>query len=127
MVSASVLDHLREPKLGFHAVVEACRPVIVVADRLPQRVSPGETLTFDVHVVSDLRSSLHEATVTAAVRWPGGGHEWTWRGDIEADSCALVGSVSLIVPQTPGEMVLDITLDAGDVMATNRDRTTIVR
>ncbi len=127
MVSASVLDHVREPKLGFHAVVEACRPVIVVADRLPQRVSPGEDLTLDVHVVSDLRTPLEGATVTAAVRWPGGGHEWTWRGDLEADSCALVGSVSLVVPQTPGELVLDITLDAGDAMATNRDRTTIVR
>ena len=127
MVSASVLDHRRVPKIGFHAVVEACRPVIVVADRLPQRVAPGGALAVDVHVVSDLRVALEDATVTAAVRWPGGGHEWVWRGTMPADDCTLVGTLQLVVPHTPGEMVLDVTLDAGDVIATNRDRTTIVR
>src|SRR5207237_1165 len=31
-------------------VVDACRPVIVVADDLPDAVAPGATLALDVHV-----------------------------------------------------------------------------
>jgi beta-mannosidase len=127
MVSASVLDHERVPKLGFAAVVEACRPVIVVADRLPPRVTAGESLAVDVHVVSDLRRPLTNAKVTAHIGWHGGEHEWSWMGDVPADECVLVGTFSLVVPHAPGELVLDITLDADDVIATNRDRTTITR
>ena len=55
MISAAVLDHERRPKLAWTAVVEACRPVIVVCDALPDEIVPGKSLTLDVHVVSDLR------------------------------------------------------------------------
>ena len=48
-------------------------------------------------------------------------------GTMPADDCVLVGTVQLVVPHTPGEMVLDVTLDAADVVATNRDTTTVVR
>src|SRR5690606_32942568 len=34
-ITWSVLDHERRPKLGYEALRAACRPVIVVADRLP--------------------------------------------------------------------------------------------
>ncbi|HET6835485.1 MAG TPA: hypothetical protein VFH30_16585, partial [Acidimicrobiales bacterium] len=34
-VTWSVLDHERRPKLGYESLRDACRPVIVVADRLP--------------------------------------------------------------------------------------------
>lgn len=127
MVSASVLDHRRVPKIGFGAVVEACRPVIVVADRLPQRVAPGDALAVDVHVVSDRRDALVGARVTAHVGWAGGEHEWSWTGDVPADDCVLVGTLSLVVPDAPGQLVLDLALEADDVAVTNRDHTTIVR
>jgi beta-mannosidase len=39
-VTWSVLDHARGPKLGYEALCEACRPVIVVADRLPATGGP---------------------------------------------------------------------------------------
>ena len=40
-VTWSVLGHDRQPKPGFQALVEACRPVIVVAERPPALLAPG--------------------------------------------------------------------------------------
>jgi beta-mannosidase len=102
-VSWSVLDHERQPKLGFHALVEACRPVIVVADRLPAQVIPGQSLDLDVHVVSDLRHDLGEVTVTARVTWPGGNSEWQFVGDVPADDCVKVGTLRFGPPLIPVE------------------------
>ena len=64
-ITWSVLDHERGPKLGHAALREACRPVIVVADRLPATVAPGTALALDVHVVSDLRAAVDGARVSA--------------------------------------------------------------
>src|SRR5690606_7623775 len=50
-VSWAVLDHERRPKAGFLALTEACRPVIVTADRLPVDMIVGDTHAIDVHVV----------------------------------------------------------------------------
>ena len=44
--------------------------VIVVADRLPPELEPGELVALDVHVVSDLRTALAGSTVTAEITWP---------------------------------------------------------
>ncbi len=57
-VSCSVLDHERVPKAGYEALVGACAPVIVVADRLADVYAPGQTVRAAVHVVSDLRTPL---------------------------------------------------------------------
>jgi beta-mannosidase len=119
-VSWSLLDHHREAKAAYHALVEACRPVIVVADRLPAVLQPGDALGLDVHVVSDLRRELHDAEVTAHLAWPGGGHRWRWRGTIATDSVARVGMLRFVVPDVTGELSLDLALDCGDVVATNR-------
>lgn len=97
-VSFSLLGHDREPKLGYAALREACRPVIVVADRLPATVTPGAPLALDVHVVSDLRRPIDDATVTARLTWPGGSHGWRWVGDVPADGCVRVGTLQLVVP-----------------------------
>ena len=40
-VTWSVLGHDRAPKAAYDALREACRPVIVVADRLPEDVTAG--------------------------------------------------------------------------------------
>ncbi len=55
MISASVLDDERSPKLAWQAVVDACRPVVVITDPLPGIVAPGQSIGLDVHVVNDLR------------------------------------------------------------------------
>lgn len=125
MVSTSLLDHARRPKLAFQAVVEACRPVIVVADRLPESLDPGTAVALDVHVVSDVRRVLEGVECRAIARWTGGSHEWRWRGDVPPDECVRVGIIRFVVPAAPGPLSLDLCIEHGDEAATNRDETVI--
>ncbi|MET0144174.1 MAG: sugar-binding domain-containing protein [Ilumatobacteraceae bacterium] len=125
MISASVLDDQREPKLAWQAVVDACRPVVVITDPLPTVVSPGQVLALDVHVVNDLRTAVVDAQVSITCTWRGGRRQWAFRGDVDADSVALIGRVELTVPDEPGDLLLGIALtgrDAADapVQATRR-------
>ncbi|HUF32306.1 MAG TPA: hypothetical protein VMN58_03740 [Acidimicrobiales bacterium] len=123
-VSWSVLDHERRPKEAHRAMVEACRPVIVVADRPPVGVAPGDALALDVHVVSDLRRPL-TATVTATLAWDGGERTWRWEGEVAADAVARVGTVEAVVPDEPGALTLTLTLRSPDATADNRYESTI--
>lgn len=130
-VTWSVLDHHRVPKAGYHALAEACRPVIVVADRPPPLVEPGEALALDVHVVSDRRHPLEAARAEATVAWSGAQESeretWRWVGDVPADACVRVGTVQVVVPDAAGPLRVDLTLVAGDDVATNRYEARIVR
>jgi beta-mannosidase len=114
-ISFSVLDHDRRPKLAHDALRAACRPVIVVADRLPAAVAPGDTLALDVHVVSDLRVAVENVRATATAAWPGGSHTWRWRGDIDADTCERIDTLRIVVPEIDddvgGRLTLDLALE----------------
>jgi beta-mannosidase len=126
-VSWSVLGHDRRAKPSLEAVADACRPVIVVADRLPEVVPPGTPLELDVHVVNDLRTDLRDATVRATLSWPGEEVRWHWTGDAPADSVVRIGSVTAVVGGCAGtgeaaEVRLDLVLDHPDAQATNLDR-----
>jgi beta-mannosidase len=107
-VTWSVLGHDRVPKQAYEALRAACAPVIVVADRLPELLRPGQALTLDVHVVSDLRAGLDGAEVSAELRWASGSRAWRWQGDIPPDACALVGTVDIVVPDDAGPLTLDL-------------------
>ncbi len=109
-VSWSVLDHERRPKAGFAALRDACRPVIVTADRLPAEVVAGDTLAIDVHVVSDLRVPVADIEVAATLRWTGGEQRWRFGGDVSADAVVRVGTLSIEVPDQPGPLTLDLVL-----------------
>ena len=123
-VTWSVLDHERVPKAAHAALAEACRPVIVVADRPPATVAPGQALALDVHVVSDRRVDL-TGTVEVQASWDGGAHRWAFTGDVPADSCVLVGTIQLEVPDAAGELVLALTGELGEDRPTNEYRATI--
>jgi beta-mannosidase len=119
-VTWSVLDHQRAPKAGYDALVDACRPVIVVADRLPALVEPGQALALDVHAVSDLRHDVIGATVTARLQWEDGEETWRWEGDVPADACVRIGTLQFVVPDGAGRLRLDLELVGDDVTVTNR-------
>lgn len=132
-VTWSVLGHDRQPKAGFDALRDACRPVIVVADRLPHHVHPGDPVKLDIHVVSDARIAFTDMIVRAHLSWGGddadtddagsadeatpgdaaahpGAVAWSWQGDVPADSCVRVGSVAATVPDGADAVVLRLEL-----------------
>ena len=125
-MSWSVLDHERHPKLAYRAVIEACRPVIVVADRLPDAVTAGDTLALDVHVVSDLRTHARRRA-RAPPRCAGRAASTSGRGraTCRPTTCVRVGTAQFVVPDTAGELWLDLVLEHGDAVATNRYTTSI--
>ena len=124
-ITWSVLDHERRPKLGYDALREACRPVIVVADRPPPVLVAGDRLHLDIHAVSDLRVDHDPLVVAADLKWVGGSRRWSWEGELPADSVVKVGELSWEVPDEPGEVVLQLDLAGPDVEATNRYETRI--
>ena len=91
-----------------------------MSDRLPEHVHPGETIEANLHVVNDLRAPLVGAIVVARAMWEGGSREWRFQGDVDADSCAKVGTVRFAAPDTVGVVVLDLTLEHNDMAASNR-------
>ena len=125
VVSWSVLDHERVPKLGWEALKRACAPVVVIADRPPEVVAPGESLSLDVHVVNDLRHEITGAVVDVTASWSGGTRRWRFGGDVAADECVRVGSVSMEVPDTLGVLNVDLVLTAGELIQTNHYSTAV--
>lgn len=119
-VSASVLDHERNPKLAYAALRDACAPVVLIADPLAASYAPGTLVELDVHAVSDLRHDLTELVASAALRWPGGGREWRFAGDLPADSCVRIARLRARIPDDapPGELHLDLRLVADGEPAT---------
>ena len=124
-VTFSLLDADRRPKEAYDALVAACRPVIVVADRLPGHLHGDEALALDVHAVSDLRTDLVDAELRARVATPDGERHHVWRGDIPADDCIRVATMPLVVPRRDGALVIDLELRCGDVVTTNPYRAPI--
>ena len=133
-----VLDRLRRPKPGWQALMDACRPIAVVADPLPASVRGGDRLEAAVHVLNDTRGDAEGMEVRARVIGPGGAvvSEQRWQGSAPADDCVVVGRVGVEVPfRGPGELTVELTLTPGGTqpdgkphppVATNRYRTLII-
>jgi beta-mannosidase len=124
-VTCAVLDHRRSPKPGYKALAAACQSVIVVADRPPPHVHPGDQLRLEVHVVSDDRIAYGDTIVRAHLSWTEGGkeevrHVWTWRGDIPADDCVRVGALVFEVPDIDDALVIDLELEGVGVSYRSR-------
>jgi len=97
-----VLDHLRQHKPAWDALVEACRPVIVVSDPLPVMSRTGDRLELAIHVVSDLHEPIENAVVTATARIGRRTvHRQHWAGSVQADDCSLIGTFGFDVPGWP--------------------------
>lgn len=96
-VTWALLDHERRPKAAYDALVAACAPVIVVADRPAASYQPGREVNLAVHVVNDRREDL-DAEATATLTWPGGERRWQWEGHAGADSVTKIGRVRAPIP-----------------------------
>ncbi len=108
-----VLDGLRRPKPGWQALVDACRPLAVMADPLPLSVQAGERIRVAVHVVNDTRQDVDSMEVTALLTGPSGSvvSAQRWQGSAPADSCVLVGRIKAEVPpEETGTLTLELTL-----------------
>ncbi|MBO0747068.1 MAG: hypothetical protein J2O47_01890 [Acidimicrobiaceae bacterium] len=120
-ISASVLDHDRRPKLGYRALAEACAPVIIVADRPAASYRSGQRVRLAVHAISDLRTRVAAARVSAALCWPAGKRTWNFVGDMEADSCTRIGRLDVTLPEDtrPGPIRVDLELAWPDGRVSN--------
>jgi len=120
-VTWSVLDHERKPKLGYYALAAACAPVIVVADRPAEQYAPCERIELDVHVVSDRRDGVAAVRTTAAVNFPDGSvHRQAWVGDIPADACVRVGTITATSPDAIGPITIDLATSGQGIDVTNQ-------
>lgn len=121
-----VLDNERRPKPAWQAMVDACRPVIVVADPLPAVVHRGEAIELAVHAISDLRVAIADAEVRAVVRGVAADgttiseSSQAWGGTIAADECALIGHATVLAPESAAQVIVDLELTSDAVTVTNR-------
>ena len=121
-----LLDRTRRAKPALTALIDSCRPVIVVADVPPQIVTPGQTLSLAVHAVSDLRHDLGAVRVTARARLDDWVVERRWSGSLDADSVAYIATLDIKVPAKTGALVIDLELEASDRVVTNRYQTVVI-
>ncbi|MEM7272817.1 MAG: hypothetical protein AAF547_07050 [Actinomycetota bacterium] len=121
-----VLTADRSPKPAYDILVDACRPVIVVAEPPPAVLVPGEDIRLPVHVVSDLRDPLAGARVTARVRGDGWERPTVWEGDLPADRCQWVGDLRFTVPERPQQLSIDLDLQCGELAVSNRYRSVVI-
>ncbi len=124
-VTWSVLSFDRRPKEGYRALAEACRPVIVVADRPPEHLHPGEPIDWDVHVVSDLRVPLDGVRVVARLVADHAERTFGWEGDVPADDCVRIGTISTTAPTVAGPLRLELELVHPEHEVTNRYETAV--
>lgn len=120
-VTWSVLDHERTPKLGYYALVDACAPIVVVAERPEESYRPGEEIHLDVHVISDLREALPFMRTIATVTFADGSvHRQGWDGDVSADACVRVGTITATVPAAAGPVSIELHATDGTREVTNQ-------
>jgi beta-mannosidase len=124
-VTWAVVDDQRAPKAAWQALAEACAPVIVVATRPAVSYQPGQAVNLDIHVVSDLRTTVENAVVTATMDGPEGPRRWSWTGDVPPDSCVKIGSLHTTAPGAPGPFTLELHLRGDGAQADNRYETAI--
>ncbi len=121
-----VLGFDRRRKPAYNAVLDACRPVIVVADLPPPITAPGHVLRFDIHVISDLNRPLGGVRVRATARCGSWSIEREWDGTLPANGCEHVGTFEFVVPELQGSLMLDLHLLTAEEVATNRYQTVVI-
>jgi beta-mannosidase len=130
-ITWSVLSVDRVPKEAYRALADACRPVIVVAERPPDHLHCGDPIEWDVHVVSDLRVPLTGVRVTARLVADHAEQRFGWEGDVGVDECVRVGHISTTAPSRGGPLRLLLELhyrdhDGDETIVANDYETSVV-
>lgn len=111
LISWSILDVKRQPKLAYHITRRAMQPVQVMINWPKRCFAPGEKWTTPVFVVNDLPRAL-----------PAMGFTWQLKAgelvltrergvaEAEADAVSRVGSLVLLIPEEIGS-ACDLTLE----------------
>jgi beta-mannosidase len=121
-----VLDADRRPKPAHDVLIDACRPVIVVAEPPPSVVVPGTVVSLAVHAINDRPTAIEQATITATAHGPGWQHSITWEGALAADSCRRVGDLRFDAPADPQRVEVDLELRSAHDTASNRYSTVVI-
>ena len=114
------------PKDAGEIVRAACAPLLVVAEPLPDWVNPGDRLA--PRRASRQRPARTRSTspvVDATASWAGGEQRWRFGGPIPADDVVKVGQIDLVVPDTLGELAIELEMTARPHHATNRYTTAV--
>ncbi len=119
-----VLDSSRSQKPAWNALVDACRPVIVVADSLPVMSHSGDRHRLSIHVISDRHEPLEDAVVTAsAIIGEVTVDTMRWGGTMPADECSSVGTFVVAVPDEPvdesKELKVVLRIESGQIDVSN--------
>ena len=112
LVSSSVLDHERVPKDAYEIVRAACAPLLVVAEPPPDWVNPGDRLRPRRAPRERSADAIDFAVVDATATWAGGEQRWRFGGPIPADDVVKVGEIDLVVPDTLGELAIELAMTA---------------
>ncbi len=126
-----VLTRGRRVKPAWTALIEACQPVIVVADDLPVMTRPGDIITVAIHVISDLHTDIDEAVIIVAASINDSViRTQRWGGSVAADECSFIGNFDFAVPTDfdggHGNLKLAISLSSADITADNQYRSQII-
>ena len=79
-------------------------------------------------MVSDARISYSDMITTVHLSWEGEVRRtWSWEGDIPADECVRVGTISMEVPDTDDDVIFDVELSGEGPSYTARYGTRVVR
>ena len=122
-----VFDHERRAKPSWPVLVDACRPVIVVADPLPWSMTVGERVLSNIHVISDLHDALIDGVATVSITHADGTTATQrFGGGVGPDAVDHI-TTAAIDARVPGELVVDLAFEAvgpaGPIATVNRYRT----
>lgn len=100
LVSWSLLDWHREPKLAYHVIRRAMEPVQVMIDWPKSYFVPGERWSASIYVVNDYSRPLPVMGLLWQLRM---GDKVIMRergvAEVEADAVSRVGTLTFIVPE----------------------------
>jgi len=107
-ISWSVIDYYGVPKRAYYAMKRAYSPVLASFDYDLKTRKAGELVSGNLWIINDLRSSFHNAQLSASLN---GKEIFSQRVNVEPDSAALLAP--LAVTLADGENVLQLKLTWG--------------